>query len=125
MHKEKSIFNKANLYGLSGYILKEYAQEELEICLYTVKNGKTYIGKNIMTLLNQDVENELNPDLQKLTFGEKKIIELIAQNKTSKQIGEMLFISEKTIEGHRSNIIQKLGLPKEKNTLLSWALKNC
>jgi DNA-binding CsgD family transcriptional regulator len=48
---------------------------------------------------------------------------LIVQQKTSKQIAELLFVSEKTVEGHRTNIIQKLGLPKEKNTLLVWANK--
>jgi DNA-binding CsgD family transcriptional regulator len=47
----------------------------------------------------------------------------VAQQKTSKQIAEMLFISEKTVEGHRTNIIQKLELPKGKNTLLIWAMK--
>ena len=62
--------------------------------------------------------------LNKLTFTEKKILELIAQQKTSKQIAEMLFISEKTVEGHRTNIINKLELPKEKNVLLIWASKH-
>jgi DNA-binding CsgD family transcriptional regulator len=63
-------------------------------------------------------------ELGLLTFAEKKILELIAQKKTSKQIAEMLFISEKTVEGHRANIIQKLHLPKEKNVLLIWAMKH-
>lgn len=60
----------------------------------------------------------------KLTVSERKILELIAKQKTSKQIAELLFLSEKTIEGHRTNIIQKLGIPKEKNALLKWAIQN-
>jgi len=56
-----------------------------------------------------------------LTFAERKVLALIAEHKTSKQIGDLLFISEKTVEGHRSNIINKLNLPKEKNSLLVWA----
>nr|WP_315222100.1 helix-turn-helix transcriptional regulator [uncultured Flavobacterium sp.] len=62
--------------------------------------------------------------LARLTLSERKIIELVAQLKTSKQIAELLFLSEKTIEGHRGNIIEKLGLVKEKNTLLKWAIQN-
>jgi DNA-binding NarL/FixJ family response regulator len=121
MHKEMSVFNKANQYGLSGYILKEYAQEELEICLKEVTNGNQYISRNLSNELTIDKNSDHNSELSKLTFAEKKIVELIAQHKTSRQIAELLFISEKTVEGHRSNIIQKLGLPKEKNTLLVWA----
>jgi DNA-binding NarL/FixJ family response regulator len=123
MHKEMSVFNKANQYGLAGYILKENAQEELEICLESVKKGNQYVSKNLTKELTQDFDGENNSEVKKLTFAERKIVELIAQQKTSKQIAELLFISEKTVEGHRSNIIQKLGLPKEKNTLLIWANK--
>ena len=121
MHKEMSVFYKENQYGLSGYILKEYAQEELEICLESVKKGNQYVSKNLTNELTNDSKNDIDSELSKLTFAEKKIVELIAQNKTSKQIAELLFIAEKTVEGHRTNIIQKLGLPKEKNTLLIWA----
>jgi DNA-binding CsgD family transcriptional regulator len=49
---------------------------------------------------------------------------MIGQQHNTKQIATLLYISEKTVEGHRRNIIDKLGLPKEKNTLLQWAIKN-
>lgn len=124
MHKEMSVFNKANQYGLAGYILKEYAQEELGICLKEVTNGNQYVSRNLSNELSIDKNIDHNSELLKLTFAEKKIVELIAQHKTSRQIAELLFISEKTVEGHRTNIIQKLGLPKEKNTLLVWASKH-
>lgn len=62
--------------------------------------------------------------LNLLTLSERKIIELIASQKTSKQIAELLFLSEKTVEGHRTRIIEKLGIPKEKNALLIWAIQN-
>ncbi|MDZ7896853.1 MAG: response regulator transcription factor [Arcicella sp.] len=100
MHKEMSVFNKANQYNLSGYILKEYAQEELEACLESVKKGKQYVSKNLTNELTNDAENEAKPfEFKKLTFAEKKIVELIAQQKTSKQIAELLFISEKNRRG--------------------------
>lgn len=124
MHKEMTIFKKARQYNVSGYILKENAQDELANCLEAVSKGLQYISKNLENGLQIDAKNSSDVNLVKLTFTERKILELVAQQKTSKQIAEMLFISEKTVEGHRTNIIQKLGLPKEKNTLLIWAMKH-
>ena len=62
-------------------------------------------------------------NFDKLTLTEKKIVELISKQNSSKIIAELLFVSEKTIEKHRTNIIEKLNLPKEKNALLMWALQ--
>ncbi len=124
MHKERTIYNKAKSLGVMGYVLKENAQEELGFCLSAVIKGESYVSKNLENELQIDSLNKSESQLDKLTFTERKILELVAQQKTSKQIAEMLFISEKTVEGHRTNIIQKLGLPKEKNTLLIWAMKH-
>jgi two-component system nitrate/nitrite response regulator NarL len=123
MHNEMTIYNKSKEYGVYGYILKEHAQVELKNCLSEVAKGNQYVSDSLLNDL-VSVRETGTGELDKLTFSERKIIELIAQQKTSKQIAEMLFLSEKTIEGHRSNIIEKLGLPKEKNVLLKWAMKN-
>ncbi|MFM9987612.1 response regulator [Flavobacterium sp.] len=123
MHKEMTIYKKATEYGIYGYILKEHAQTELERCLLKVKKGNRYVSEYLEDDLVVDNKND-NDELAKLTLSERKIIELIAQQKTSKQIAELLFLSEKTVEGHRSNIIEKLKLPKEKNTLLIWAIQH-
>ncbi|MBK6996391.1 MAG: response regulator transcription factor [Lewinellaceae bacterium] len=53
-----------------------------------------------------------------------KIVSMRGRQHTSKEIAQMLFISEKTVENHRSNIMKKLALPAEKNALLVWAVKN-
>ena len=123
MHKEMTIYKKASEYNIYGYILKEYAQTELEKCLIEVVNGNKYVSKFLEEDLIVDSKND-NNELAKLTLSERKIVELVAQQKTSKQIAELLFLSEKTVEGHRSHIIEKLGLPKEKNTLLKWAIQH-
>lgn len=123
MHKEMTIFKKANEYGIYGYILKEHAQTELEKCLEEVKKGKRYVSEFLIDDLISD-KIDATSELSRLTLSERKIVELIAQQKTSKQIAELLFLSERTVEGHRSNIIEKLGLVKEKNTLLKWAIQN-
>lgn len=123
MHKEMTIYKKAIEYGIYGYILKEHAQTELEKCLQEVSKGNRYVS----TFLEDDLfadHSKGDGYLSKLTLSERKIIELIAQLKTSKQIAGLLFLSEKTVEGHRSNIIEKLGLPKEKNILLKWVIRN-
>lgn len=112
MHKEMTIFKKANEYGIYGYILKEHAHTELEKCLEEVKKGKRYVSEFLIDDLISDKIDATN-ELSRLTLSERKIVELIAQQKTSKQIAELLFLSERTVEGHRSNIIEKLGLVKE------------
>ncbi|WP_163408671.1 response regulator [Flavobacterium ajazii] len=123
MHKEMTIYKKAKEYGVYGYILKEHAQTELEKCIQEVKKGHEYISIFLKDDLIKDTPNDTN-ELAHLTLSERKIIELITQQKTTKQIAELLFLSEKTVEGHRSKIIDKLGLPKEKNALLIWAMQN-
>lgn len=123
MHKEMTIYKKAKEYNIYGYILKEHAHTELEKCLQEVEKGRCYVSQFLQDDLIVDLGNG-NDQLSKLSLTERKIVERIAQQKTSKQIAEMLFLSEKTVEGHRTNIIEKLGLPKEKNTLLVWAIQN-
>lgn len=123
MHKEMTLYKKANEYGIFGYILKEHAHTELEKCLSEIKKGNRYVSESLEDDLIVDVL-PADDELSKLTLSERKIVELIAQQKTSKQIADMLFLSERTVEGHRSNIITKLDLPKEKNILLIWAMKN-
>jgi DNA-binding CsgD family transcriptional regulator len=61
---------------------------------------------------------------KKLTATESRVLQLIAQQKKSKEIAEILFVSEKTIRNHRYNIKKKLDLPKENNSLLKWAIMN-
>lgn len=123
MHKELSIFKKAQEYNAYGYILKEHAQSELEKCLKAVKNGEKYISPEVTKELRLDFDQN-SPTIQELNLTEKKIIEFIKLGKTTKQIAEMLFLSEKTVENYRTKIIEKLQIPKEKNALLIWALKN-
>jgi DNA-binding NarL/FixJ family response regulator len=124
IHREMSIYKKANELGVYGYILKNYAEEELGICLKEVRQNRQYISPLITQELVMDNATNGNEAIAKLTFTEKKILEMIGKQYTSKQIADLLFISEKTVEGHRRNIIEKLELPKEKNILLHWTAKN-
>lgn len=122
MHNEMEIYEKAQNYGIYGYLLKVFSSEELDTCIQTIMRGDRYLSPYLeKELVVSKNENEL---LNDLNVTEQKIIELIAMQKTSKQIGDLLFIAEKTVEWHRSNIIVKLGLPKEKNVLMKWAIQH-
>jgi DNA-binding NarL/FixJ family response regulator len=124
MHNEVSIFNRAKELGAAGYILKEFAETELEKCLTHVAKNKKWFSPHLEKSLIIGNTETTATDLEKLTFAEKKILSLVGKQQSTKQIAEALFIAEKTVEKHRSNIIQKLNLPSEKNALLIWAIKN-
>ncbi len=124
MHKEFSIFNKAKNFGLYGYLLKENALDELEDCIESVLKKEVYLSKKMETEVLYDFNESNHSVLKNLTQSEVKITELIANQYSTKQIAEALFISDKTVEKHRTNIIDKLNLPKEKNSLMLWAINN-
>ncbi len=118
-HKEKDLYHKAKELQVYGYILKEFALEEIENCIKTVSEGNPYFSPKIKELLS--LQSHGNSSLNVLTPSEKKILKLIAKDKTNKEIAAMLFISHRTVEKHRSNMINKLKLEHKTNSLLIWA----
>ena len=76
-----------------------------------------------MTSYKLFIQEEGKPIVvQNLTATENRILQLISEQKNSKEIAAILFVSEKTVKNHRYNIIKKLNLPNENNSLLKWAL---
>jgi len=120
-HNEMSIYKKASEYHVNGYLLKNFAQEELAQCIDALVGGKTYLSKHIESNLIKDKNFIKDKMLEKLSFVESKIFDLVAQQKSTKEIADLLFLSEKSVEGYRSSIIEKLDLPKERNALLKFA----
>ena len=110
---EDSIFIKQILKnGAMGYLLKNTSKNELTQAIIDVNNGKRYLPKNINDILLNDsigIENS-NSFIPKLTIREKEILTLIVQEFITEEIASKLFISKKTVETHRSNLIQKLGV---------------
>lgn len=106
--------------GASGYILKNTALNEVLQAILTVAEGKTYFDANI----NVTSLNDQKPTTKKglLTKRQKEILALIAQGKTSREIGEELFIGVHTVDTHRKNMIRILGI-KGKGELLRYALE--
>jgi DNA-binding NarL/FixJ family response regulator len=119
LHKEKDLYQKAQELNIFGYILKEFALEEIENCIKTVKEGTPFFSDKIKELIGVVLVED--SELATLTPSEKKILKLIAQDKTNKEIASQLFISYRTVEKHRSNIITKLNIEPKTNSLLIWA----
>mgnify|MGYP001942293808 CR=1 FL=1 len=122
-HKEKAFIYKAKKLNISGYIIKDEPFKEVHNCIQSVSKGEPYFSAIVKTVL----DDEVSPQLQKMKLlspSERTIIRLVGQGKSSKEIGEFLTLSYRTIEKHRSNIIDKLGLTKEKDILSIWAKEN-
>lgn len=125
MHNESSIINRARSLGVKGYVLKEHAMDEIGKCIAEVAAGGEYFSPSLIkNILVTDTGYSEAEGLGLLTFAEKKIVSLIAAQKSTKEIAAQLFIAEKTVETHRRNIISKLNLPPDGKSLILWAAKN-
>ncbi|KAB1156339.1 response regulator transcription factor [Flavobacterium luteum] len=95
-----------------SYLLKNTDKKELTEAIKSVIEGNRYLPKKISDILLNDsigIQNS-NYFIPKLTVREKEILNLIIQEFTTEEIAVKLFVSTKTVESHRSNLIQKLGV---------------
>ncbi|HEX8737381.1 MAG TPA: response regulator transcription factor [Pyrinomonadaceae bacterium] len=128
MHKDEEMFNATMDLGVGGYILKDSAVTDIISCLRTVLAGQPYISPQLSAfLLNRsrravELSREI-PALQRLTPTERRILKLIADYKTSKEIADILCIHSRTVDNHRTNISQKLDL-KGSHALLKFAAEH-
>jgi DNA-binding NarL/FixJ family response regulator len=128
MHKEEAILNAALNAGAMGFVLKENAATEILTCLKAVVIGEHHVTPAMSGFMVRrwDRTNRLaatKPGLEMLTTAERRVLKLIAQNKTSREIGKELFISHRTVEAHRANICTKLEL-RGIHPLLYFALEH-
>ena len=98
LHKERELYEQAKELNIFGYILKEFALEEIEHCLATVKNGEEYFSPKIIGQL--DAESPESALMSTLTPSERKILKLIGTDKTNKEIASLLFISYQIGRAH-------------------------
>ena len=120
--KCEKIFNQAkSLDSIYGYILKEFALDEIENCLKRITEGRIYFSPDLAEFL----EIKETPEaLKTLTTTEMKVIRYIAKNKTGVMMADLMHISPRTVEKHKSNIIKKLDIGHKQNSLLIWAKEN-
>ncbi len=122
-HKEIEFVTRAKSLNLSGYLLKEDALEEIDACIREVIRGGAYYSKAFQVREIAAASSSLDR-LDTLTPSEKKILRLIARNMSTRDIADSLFVSERTVEKHRSNIILKLELSGKPNGLTHWVLRH-
>lgn len=112
-HENKEYVLPALKIGASGYMLKRAEGDELLTAIRAVHAGGTFFDPAIAGVVAEDVRRERGAPtdpFDTLTDREREVLTLLAQGQTYQQIAEMLFISPKTVDFHRANILRKLGL---------------
>lgn len=114
MHSERQIVVGIFRAGASGYLLKDSTSAELVEAIRTVYRGRNYLSQKISDIVLQEISDvkkdsaEIGVDV--LTNRESEILQLISEGNSTKRIAEVLFISPKTVESHRANIMEKLNI---------------
>lgn len=122
MHKDEATFNAVLNAGVKGYVVKDGAANEIVGAIKAVAAGQSYFSPVLSNFLLQRSERGASASgLEILSPTERRVLRQIAEAKSNKEIAELLFISVRTVEHHRSNICAKLGL-NGKNALLTYAL---
>jgi len=126
MHKDERFFNTALDLGVKGYVLKDSAVTEIVASIRAVASGQEYVSPALTSfLLNRSRRAtalvEEQPALVNLTPTERRILKLIAEYKTNKEVADELCLSRRTVEHHRANICEKLDI-KGTHALLKFAV---
>jgi len=123
MHSSQDHLRDALASGVDGYLLKENAYEDLISAIRTIQKGKQYIS-NLVSPQIKDIilsDNDWSKSTSDLTMRETVILKLMAEGKSTREIADLLFISIPTVNRHRFNIKNKLGL-KANADLIKYAI---
>ena len=129
MHDEEHLINEAFQVGGSGYILKNSAISELVFALKEVSQGKIFISPSVAHKILKHAGNtsigqtkKIETDQVKLSQRQREILQLAAEGKTNKDIATILNIAVKTVEFHKTRIMQEIGV-KSTSELTQFAIK--
>ncbi|MFH0814419.1 MAG: response regulator transcription factor [Pseudomonadota bacterium] len=127
MHKSRAYLHHAILEGVEGYLLKEDADTEFFAAINAIRQGKTYISHlfscELMSLLATGPYGSGDQSCSDpLTVRERQVVKLIAEGKSNKEIAQLLFVSVRTVEHHRTNAMRKLNLKKTAD-LVKYAIQ--
>jgi DNA-binding NarL/FixJ family response regulator len=128
MYREDKLFRKALDAGVKGYVLKDSMVTDIVGCIRAVAAGQHYASPELTTYLVNRVKHGNHTSaprsgVEGLTSTERRVLSLLADYKTSKEIAQALFVSPRTVETHRSNICQKLGVSGS-HALIKFALEH-
>jgi DNA-binding NarL/FixJ family response regulator len=125
-HRDEDFFREAIDIGGKGYLLKDSAMDEIVTAIHSVIAGQVYLSSAItVQLLKGGSESDSEQGdsvIRNLTPSERRILKLIADGLSSKEIGNELSIHYRTVENHRTNICRKLGI-EGANALLRFAVQ--
>lgn len=112
--------------GIRGFLLKNISKEDLSRAIQLISEGKNYYSEELLTFFTRKymapAKQQENPEIN-LTKRELEILQLIAEGFTDAEIADKLFISQRTVNGHRASLIAKTGSRNTVN-LLTYAIKN-
>ncbi|MBC34822.1 MAG: hypothetical protein CL663_02080 [Bacteroidetes bacterium] len=130
MSRSKDFILKTLKAGAKGYLTKDADRSELIEAIYTIRGGYDYYAKPITNIIlknylrETDAEHQLQDQKEKsLSTREVEVLKLFGQSLTNKQIADKLFISVRTVESHKTNVMKKLNL-KTTVDLVKFAIKN-
>jgi len=126
IQRDEDMVNEAVNLGVKGYVLKDSALTDIVSCIKSVAKGQHYASSALTSYLIKRSSRaaaltEEKTGIKDLTPTERRVLKLIAEYKTSKEIADELFISYRTVETHRANICQKLDL-RGSHVLIKFAL---
>ncbi len=110
MHSNKRFITGMFKAGAYGYLLKDSDSDELITAIKTVARNQKYVSQKISSIILNEFMSALPEEESELSSREREILQLIAEGKSSKEIGDILFVSSKTVDAHRKNIMDKLEL---------------
>lgn len=123
MHDDERYLYEALRVGAGGYVLKRAADQDLVRAVRAVNDGEPFLTDDAQrSLVKAWMESGEEPRRDKLTDRELEVVKLIAEAHTNRQIAEILGLSEKTVESHRSNILNKLGM-SDRVELVRYAVR--
>jgi DNA-binding NarL/FixJ family response regulator len=127
MHKDKEYVYHAISAGAEGYLLKEDADTELFAAIEKIRHGRQYIspllsGELTHELIQAHHKGRLASPSESLTTREREVLKLLAEGISNKEIADLLYISSRTVEHHRANIMRKLNIRKTAN-LVKYAVR--
>jgi len=122
VHTEDAYVAEAIRAGVGGYVLKKQATADLVRAIQEVSEGNTYLSPGVSRAVVDAVRSGSQLPADPLTNREREILQLIAEGKTTKQIASVLGISVKTVETHRSHIMDKLQI-RDTAGLIRYALR--
>jgi DNA-binding NarL/FixJ family response regulator len=110
MHTSEDYIARAVRAGVSGYLLKNADPVELELALRAALNREMYLSPSVSKQLVEDYARRLGPGDEPLTPRQREILQLIAEGKSTKDIAVTLNLSIKTVETHRKELMDRLGI---------------